>query len=95
MEENKNTAGEEVTAWVEGAQVYQADKNRYSFDFDGLLAAELRSVVNVAIYAGSTRLSETMSYSADTYGNGKTGTLLAVCKAMIAYSDSAKKHFAG
>ena len=90
----KNTAGEEVTAWVEGAQVYQADKNRYSFDFDGLLAAELRSTVSVAIFHEDTRLSTTQEYSVSTYGNGKNGQLLAVCQALMAYSDLAKAFFA-
>ncbi len=88
-------SGKTVTVTLNGPNVYNATTNWYAFDFDGLLAAELRSVVNVAVYAGNTRVSETMSYSADTYGNGKTGALLTVCKAMIAYSDSAKAYFAG
>ena len=89
----KNTAGEEVTAWVEGAQVYQADKNRYSFDFDGLLAAELRCPVTVAVYSGNTQVSNELIYSASTYGNNKTGTLLDLCRALMAYSDSAMAYF--
>jgi hypothetical protein len=88
-------SGKAVTTTLTGPNVYNAANSWYAFDFDGLLAAELRSVVNVAVYAGNTRVSETMSYSADTYGNGKTGALLTVCKAMIAYSDSAKAYFAG
>ena len=87
-------SGKSVTTTLTGPGVYNAASNWYAFDFDGLLAAELRSVVSVAVYAGNTQLSETMSYSADTYGNGKTGALLTVCKAMIAYSDSAKAYFA-
>ena len=88
-------SGKAVTTTLTGPNVYNAANSWYAFDFDGLLAAELRSVVSVAVYAENTRVSETMSYSADTYGNGKTGALLTVCKAMIAYSDSAKAYFAG
>lgn len=91
----KNYKGQTVNKTLTQANVYNAASGWYSFDFDGLLAAELRSVISVAVFAGNTQISETMSYSADTYGNGKTGTLLTVCKAMIAYSDSALAFFAG
>jgi len=67
----------------------------YSFSFDGLLAAELRTVLCVTVYDGETPLSNSYLYSADTYGNGKTGTLLDLCKALFAYSDSAKAYFVG
>ncbi len=87
----------------EGAEqvVYLADpapygtETRYAFDFDGLLAAELRTVVDVAVFAGETQVSSTLRYSADTYGNNKTGDLLTLCKALFAYSDAAKTYFAG
>ncbi len=66
---------------------------RYAFSFDGLLAAELRAVVSVQIYEGNTPLSCTLRYSADTYGNNKTGALGNLCKALFAYCDSAKAYF--
>ncbi len=91
----KNTRGETVTARVEGAELYQAEKSRYAFDFDGLLAAELRSTLSVAVYAGEDRISPTIEYSASTYGNGKEGELLTVCQALMAYSDLAKAYFLG
>jgi len=65
----------------------------YAFDFDGLIAAELRTVLNVAVYAGNAQVSNTLQYSADTYGNGKTGNLLRLCKSLFAYSDSARAFF--
>ena len=65
----------------------------YAFDFDGLLAAELRQVISAAIYHGETRVSQTLEYSVESYGCGRTGDLLAVCKAMIAYSDMALAFF--
>ena len=74
-------------------QLYDQSTGRYAFTFDGLLAAELRSVIDVAIYEGDTRLSQTLRYSPDTYGNNKTGQLLILCKALFAYSDTAKAFF--
>ncbi len=86
-------AGQEKTMTLTDPVVYGTTGTRYAFDFDGLLAAELRSVVKVAVYEGDTQVSPTMCYSADTYGNNKTGTLLTLCKALVAYSDSAKAYF--
>ena len=53
----------------------------------------VRSVVSVQVYAGDTPLFCTLKYSADTYGNNKTGALGDLCKALFAYSDSAKSYF--
>ncbi len=89
-----NSGGEPVTVWLEGPQVYRPEGNLYAFDFDSLSAAELRCAVSAAIYRGDTQLSPTTSYAADTYGNKATGILLTLCKALFAYSDSAKSFFA-
>mgnify|MGYP003308154046 CR=1 FL=1 len=62
-------------------------------DFDGLLAAELRTVLYATAYMGETPVSNTITYSVDTYGNGRTGALGALCKALMAYSDCAKDFF--
>ena len=88
-----NYMGEEKTMVVQNAEVYNPDAGYYAFNFDGLLAAELRSVLNAVVYNGDTRLSSTSIYSVDTYGNGRTGDLLTLCKAMIAYSDTALAYF--
>ncbi len=85
--------GKSVTTIVEEIEAYNAVSGLYAFSFDSLLAAELRSVVSVQVYAGETPVSCTLQYSADTYGNNKTGTLLDLCKALFAYSDSAKAYF--
>ena len=90
----QNTKGETVTTTLKGAEVYSSSANRYCFDFDSLLAAELRSTVSVAVYDGETRVSPTLEYSASSYGNGKQGDLLTLCKALMAYSDMAKAFFA-
>lgn len=65
-----------------------------AFDFSELRAAELRTVLSAAIYEGEVQISPTIEYSVDTYCNGKTGTLGDLCKAMIAYCDSALDFFA-
>ena len=88
-----NHAGKVTQVTLANPEVYDLSKNRYSFTFDGLLAAELRGVTDVAIYEGTTRLSQTLRYSPDTYGNNKKGQLLILCKALFAYVDSAKAYF--
>ena len=72
---------------------YGSDRSLYAFTLDTLLASELREVVSVQIFHGETPVSATLQYSADTYGNNKKGDLLELCKALIAYSDSAKSYF--
>ena len=89
----EDTTGTTKTLVLDEAELYNADRGYYAFTLDALLAAELRSVVSVQVYAGNTPVSCTLQYSADTYGNNKTGTLLALCKALFAYSDSAKAYF--
>ena len=88
-----NREGKVTQTILNSPEVYDAANNRYAFTFDGLLAAELRSVTDVAVYHGDTRLSQTLRYSPDTYGNNKTGQLLVLCKALFAYSDTAKAYF--
>ena len=85
--------GNSKTAVVTEPEVYSAAKGWYSFTFDGLLAAELRCALSARVYAGSTPVSVTLCYSADTYGNGQKGDLLTLCHALFAYSDSAKTYF--
>ena len=88
-----DTKGAEKNVVLKSAELYNANLGYYAFTLDTLLAAELRSVVTVQIYEGETPVSCTMEYSADTYGNNKTGDLLTLCKALFAYSDSAKTYF--
>ena len=88
----KDHAGVEQVLFLADPTPY-GSVTRYAFDFDGLLAAELRTVVDVAVFAGETQVSSTLRYSADTYGNNKTGDLLTLCKALFAYSDAAKAYF--
>jgi len=86
--------GNEKTEILANPEPYGQGTGAYVFTVDSLLAAELRTVVSARIYAGNTPVSATLQYSADTYGNNKTGVLLDLCKALFAYSDSAKAYFA-
>jgi len=86
--------GIEKTEIITNPEAYGQGTGAYVFTLDSLLAAELRTVVSAQIYAGETPVSATLQYSPDTYGNNKTGTLLDLCKALFAYSDSAKAYFA-
>ena len=86
--------GNEKTETLTGPEPYGQGTGAYVFTVDTLLAAELRTVVSVQIFDGEIPVSATLQYSPDTYGNNKTGTLLDLCKALFAYSDSAKAYFA-
>ena len=90
-----NQQGEFIDLRLRDPEPYGTTGGRYAFSFDGLLASELRSVISVQVYAGDTPLSCTLQYSADTYGNNKTGALGDLCKALFAYSDCAKAFFPG
>jgi hypothetical protein len=87
--------GEAKTVILKNPEVYNSAMSRYAFSFNGLLAAELRTVLSAQVYAGNTPVSVTMVYSPDTYGNNKTGALGDLCAALMAYSDSAKNYFIG
>ncbi len=86
-------SGVEKTCILQNCEVYDINRAYYSFSFDGLLAAELRSDISVAVYDGNTRISQTLEYNAATYGSNKSGTLLTLCQALFAYSDAAKAQF--
>jgi hypothetical protein len=91
----KGSNGDTKTVILTDVEVYSAANSYYSFTFYGLLASELRTIVDVAIYEGETQLSETLRYSAETYASKTAGTALEpLTRALFAYSDSAKAYFA-
>jgi hypothetical protein len=90
----RGSNGETKTVTLTGAEVYNANNGYYSFTFYGLLASELRTVVDVAVYEGETQLTQTLRYSAESYAaKNLAGTLATLCRALFAYSDSAKAYF--
>lgn len=88
-----NSAGQTVITEGNAPVIFNESKGWYAFDFAELPAAELRAVLSVAVYEGQTQVSPTVEYSVDTYCNNKTGTLGDLCKALMAYSDSAAAYF--
>ena len=85
--------GREKTVVLTDPEPYGAAIARLAFDFDGLLAAEIRTVLMATVYDGDVAVSNTLLYSADTYAKGKTGALGDLCNALIAYSDAARAYF--
>ncbi len=85
--------GKEKTFVIETAELYNESLGVYVFTVDTLLAAELRAVVSVQVFEGDSPVSCTLQFSADTYGNNQKGDLLTLCKALMAYSDSARAYF--
>lgn len=81
------------TVVLSDPQLYYPELGYYAFSFSDLLASELRQVVTAAVYHGDKQVSLSQQYSVETYGNGKTGALETLCRAMIAYSDAAKAYF--
>ncbi len=88
-----DSEGQMQQATIEAPEVYNESNQLYAFGFYELPAAELRSILNVQVYAGDTPLSQIMTYSPDSYGNNKSGTLLELCKALFAYVDCAEGYF--
>jgi len=74
---------------------YMPNTKLYAFTFEGLLAAELRTVLTATVYENGNPVSSDLIYSPDTYCNGKTGILGELCKALFAYSDCSKIYFVG
>ncbi len=85
--------GTAKTAEITAAEQFNGNANWYAFSVDCLLAAELRQPMEVAVYQGDVRVSQTCRFSVDSYGNNCTGTLLEVCQSLIAYSDAALSFF--
>ncbi|MBR6826376.1 MAG: family 10 glycosylhydrolase [Oscillospiraceae bacterium] len=90
----RNREGKESTVTLDHPEPYGNKANQYVFRFDSLSAAELRTTVKARVYKGSEPVSNILIYSPDTYGNGRTGQLLTLCKTLFAYSDSARDYFA-
>jgi hypothetical protein len=91
-----DSKGVAQTVTLTGAQAYGSTGTQYSFTFYGLLASELRTVLDAAIFQGETQLSETLRYSAETYAYNTRGNVLEpLCRALFAYSDSALIFFGG
>ncbi len=90
----ENSKGETIITALRNPEVYDSSKNYYAFTFDGLNAADLRTelTLTMCMYEDMVVAVDVL-YSMASYGNGKTGTLLTLCQALLAYSDCAKAYF--
>ncbi len=72
-------------------EVYNPAENYYAVSYDVLRATEMRTIVSAAIYLNGERVSKTVEYSIESYGGRNPSDL---CRAMLAYGDSANAFFA-
>ena len=76
-----------------------SSKDMYAAEFDGLNAAQLRTVVKAQVYKDGEPVSDALSYSVETYAckmiarEGVSETLKTLLKAMMLYGDSANAYF--
>lgn len=68
----------------------------YYVDFTGLLATDMREQITATVYSGDTAVSETVTYSIESYAasyqNVAANGMGALVKAMMKYGDSAAKY---
>ncbi len=80
-------AGEEQTAYIE------EENGQYFVYVDDLSAFEMRETVYITLYEGDTAVSNTVTYSIESYAYSKQNdadvNLAALVKAMMRYGDSA------
>lgn len=82
--------GNEQIAYGDMCTPYDGEKQQFTLSFAGLPATDLRTSLELCVVdSAGTQVSATMRYSIGSYGNGKTNTLLTLCQALMAYSDSA------
>ncbi len=86
--------GEYVDIRIRAMETYSEEAQLYAFTLDTLLATEMRTPLTMALYNGDQQVSETQLYSVESYVSGRSGLLLELGKALLAYSDSARSFFA-
>ena len=95
----QNVNGENVVAYVPYSEfTYDSGRNEYAAKYTGLIAPEFRKVMQLTIMEGTKEISDTDTYSIETYAynrvNGSSKqTLKDVVTEMMKYSDSALAYF--
>lgn len=92
----KITTDANPTGWTINAdQLVAASAGGYYIYFDGLKARQMRETVYVTVYEGSTAVSNTMTYSIESYAYAKQNdantALTDLLIAMMKYGDSAAR----
>ena len=69
--------------------------NGYALRFDGLNPAQLSEAIKLTVYDGDTRISNTLTYSAESYAYAMQddGTVGSLVKAMMRYGRSVAECF--
>jgi hypothetical protein len=89
------TTDDNPDGWTVDASEFVETSGGYYVYFDGLRARQMRESVYVTVYRGDEAVSNTVSYSIESYAYSKLGTggsLTALLSAMIKYGDSAKAY---
>ena len=74
--------------------LYNPEALTYAVSYDGLRAADMRTIVSAAIYENGVRVSKTVEYSIETYGARSTDAAMQqLCRAMLAYGDATNAYF--
>lgn len=87
-----NLASETNGSFYEEVKQMLRIRRQYGYVFDQVSPNHRDTHICMVDTSGPLDLQAYGRY-ADTYGNNKTGNLLALCKALFAYSDSAKAYF--
>ena len=78
---------------ISASEFVAADVGGYYIYFDGLMARQMRETVYVAVYDGSVAVSNTMTYSIESYAyskrNDSNTALTDLLVAMMKYGDAA------
>ena len=94
-----NRDDNEVITSVDGSKfVYRTDVGCYTAYFDKLVASELRATLELTLIKDGTAISETVTYSLDTYvqnrlANSASESFKALLEATLTYADSAREYF--
>lgn len=91
----KVTSGDGREWIIENEDItWNASAARYEIHFDGLYAFDLSTAVYFTMMKDGVEVSDTLSYSVESYVAGKiTGSQAALLKAMMMYGDSAAIYF--
>ncbi len=82
--------------WNISGDTFAKAENGYYIFFDGLDASQMREVVYLTVYEGETAVSNTLSYSIESYACAKKesgdANLVALVYAMMKYGDAANAY---
>ena len=89
----KISVGDDTTVLTK--EMLTKTANGYALRFDGLNPAQLSEAIKLTVYDGDTRISNTLTYSAESYAYAMQddGTVGSLVKAMMRYGRSVAECF--